>query len=422
MPRHYSDFLSAYLDYTRVREAPEISHRFTAIWTIAGALRRSVWFDAGGFDWTPNFYIVLTGPPGVIQKSTTANNGSRLLERVPGVHFGPDSATWHGLLPKFTASEALTETSQGPRKVSPLTMAVSELGSFLKLSQEGLDAVLIDMWDGAVKSRPWTHTTQTHGDKEVWNGLLNLLGCTTLGWLRESVPASALETGLISRILFVYADKKRERIAIPKLDPRWNPQAQKDREARLVDDLQDIATLRGPFEFSAEAQAWQEKWYHGLDERSEHMASERFEVYRSRKQTHVMKLAMAIAAGRNQHPVLQLDALKDALQMLEVVERGIVRIFDTIGGPKESAHVRELIATVGGALGHPMSFPALLRALGGSMTHDELGLAIRHAVSAGHLKSIPGADNGARPGVVLSGEEHSATPERSDDSDSSAET
>lgn len=405
MPRHYSDFLSAYIDYTRVSEAPEIAHRFTGVWTIAGALRRSVWYNAGGFDWTPNFYIVLTGPPGVIQKSTTASNGSRLLEHLPSVRFGPDSATWHGLIPKFNSAEALTDTSKGPLKVSPLTMAVSELGSFLKLSQEGLDAVLIDMWDGAARARPWEHTTQTHGDKIIWNGLLNMLGCTTLGWLRENMPASALETGLVSRMLFVYADKKRERIAIPKLDPRWNPAAQREREQRLIEDLQDIASLRGPFELSPEAAVWQKSWYESLEKRSEHMMSERFVVYDSRKQTHVMKLAMAIAAGRNQHPVLQLDALKDALQMLEVVERGIVRIFDTIGGPKESAHVRELIATVGGALGHPMSFPALLRALGGSMTHDELGLAIRHAVSAGHLKSIPGADNGARPGVVLSGEE-----------------
>lgn len=390
------------MEWTLLSEAPEICHRWTAVATIAGALKRNVWYEAGGFEWTPNFYVVLTGPPGVIQKSTTAANGTRLLEHVPGVHFGPDSATWHGLLPKFKLAEATVETSHGMRKVSPLTMSVSELGSFLKLSQEGLDAVLIDMWDGTLRSRPWVHTTQTHGDKEVWNGLLNLFGCTTLGWLRENVPASALETGLISRIIFVYGEEKRERIAIPKLDPRWNPQRQRERKDSLVRHLQEIALLRGPFDLTPPAAAWMQEWYHKLDfERVDHMASERFAVYKSRKQTHLMKLAMAIAAGRGQHPSIPEDTLEAALEMLTVVEQGIVRIFDTIGGSRESAHLREVLSTVRRSGGAPVTFAALLRTLGGAMTHDELGLAVRHGIASGALLSVDSGERTAGGNPIL---------------------
>src|SRR5487761_2790406 len=105
MARNFPDWIAAYVAHNRVSETPELAHSWTAIWTVAGALRRNVWYEAGSFVWTPNFYVVLVGPPGVIQKSTTASRGKRLLSAVPGVLFGPDSATWHGLIPKFNAAE-----------------------------------------------------------------------------------------------------------------------------------------------------------------------------------------------------------------------------------------------------------------------------------------------------------------------------
>lgn len=387
MARHFDDWTAAFVAHRRISEAPEIAQTWVALWTIAGALRRNVWYEAGGFEWTPNMYTVLVGPPGVIQKSTTASHGSRLLKRVPSVVFGPDSATWHGLLPRFAAAEAVTPTSDGLVKTSPLSMAVSELGSFLKLSQEGLDAVLIDMWDGAISQTPWTHTTQTHGDKLVWNGLLNLLGCTTLGWARANIPASALETGLISRILFVYADAKKRVVSIPKLDPEWRLEASRDTAKRLGDDLRDIATLRGPFELTPDAYGEHDAWYKRLwSERPAHMASERFDVYRSRKQSHVFKVAMALAAGRAQHPTIPAATLRDAVALVDAVEAGIVRIFETIGGPAEAQHTREVVALVARSGEAGLAVPRLLRALGSLMKHDELKAAIRNGLATGRLR------------------------------------
>ena len=389
MARFYPDFVAAYLEHTRVREAPEIAHLWAAFWTVAGALRRNVWYDAGGFDWTPNIYAVLTGPPGVIQKSTTAGVGHRLLAHVPGVVFGPDSATWHGMIQRFNSAEATVDTARGPAKISPMSMSVSELGSFLKLTQEGLDSFLIEMFDGQVRAHRWEHLTQTHGSVGVWNGALNLIGCTTLGWLRENVPASALETGVISRIMFVYADQKRELISVPKLDPRWSTKASRDREAKLIDDLIDIGRLRGPFELAPDAYEWQDQWYRRFgDARSEALVSERFDVYRSRRQTYAFKIAMILAAARNHHPTIRVEDIRDAVAHLERLDSGVARIFETIGGPAEAQHVREVVAAVRRASAEgPVTFGHLLRLLGGVMSHDEVALAIRAAVTQGTLRS-----------------------------------
>src|SRR3990167_1280617 len=97
MARHFPDWLRAYCEWTKGSESPLQFHFWTGIATIAGALRGKVWRDEKTFRWSPNFYIVLVGPAGVAQKSTSMGLGMRLLEQVPGIHFGPSSATWQRL-------------------------------------------------------------------------------------------------------------------------------------------------------------------------------------------------------------------------------------------------------------------------------------------------------------------------------------
>ena len=72
MPRHFPDWLSAYVEYTSFSEAPRRMHFWAGVSAIAGALRRRVWFDQFYFQWHPNLYIVFVAPPGIVSKSTTA--------------------------------------------------------------------------------------------------------------------------------------------------------------------------------------------------------------------------------------------------------------------------------------------------------------------------------------------------------------
>src|SRR5262245_37982800 len=92
------------MDFTRHSEAPSLFHFWTGVSTIAGALRRRVWQEQHLFQWIPNFYIVLVAPAGIATKSTTLNLGMGLLERVAGVHFGPESGSWQGLGDALAAS------------------------------------------------------------------------------------------------------------------------------------------------------------------------------------------------------------------------------------------------------------------------------------------------------------------------------
>jgi len=101
MARNYPDWIKGYMEFTEDSESPTSFSFWTAVWVVAGALQRRVWIDMRKFQWTPNFYIIFVGPPGIVAKSTCAAVGWSFLSHLPNNHFGPESLTWQGLGKSF---------------------------------------------------------------------------------------------------------------------------------------------------------------------------------------------------------------------------------------------------------------------------------------------------------------------------------
>ena len=262
--------------------------------TVAGALRRRVWIDQRIFQWTPNFYIILVGPPGVAAKSTSIRQGLSLLEKIPGIRFGPQSMTWQALAQSLEDAREGVEIGDQTEIMSCLTISISELGTFLKADDDELLSTLIAMWDG--QKETWKRVTRTQGNTEIINPWLNVIGCTTPAWIRANIPNSMIGGGLTSRIIFVYGDKKRQLVAFPSELVTSSDFGQE--EENLVTDLQIISDLKGEMTMSPQALAWGISWYNELNtNRPTHMQSDRFDGYLARKQTHLFKLAMVLSAS-----------------------------------------------------------------------------------------------------------------------------
>jgi len=343
VPRHFPNWLAAYSDYTQYSESPNQFHFWTGVATIAGSLRRRVWIDEMYFQWTPNFYIVLVGPPGVAAKSTSIGTGFALLDKVKGVKFGPNSMTWQALT--FALSEAGESMKLGELyyPMSCITCSVKELGTFLRPDDGELIDVLTDLWDGQLGT--WRRDTKSEGQQEIENPWINVIGCTTPAWLQANFKESMIGGGLTSRIVFVYGDKKRRLVPYPSLaiDKEWFAK----QKTLLIEDLNEIAKMKGPYELTPEARAWGVAWYEQhWSTRPQHMASERYKGYIARKQTHIHKLAIVVAAAQRDELTITEPDLETCHMIMTELEDDMQKVFESLGGGDASSNVRELLAYV----------------------------------------------------------------------------
>lgn len=348
MARIFDDWLAAYIDYTANTEAPARYHFWVGVSTVAGALRRRVWIDQLKFQWTPNFYIILVGPAGVVTKSTTLNSGTGILERVKGIVFGPNSLTWQALGESLQNAQEVFEHNGEKYVIACETIAVSEAGTLLKLEDDGLVSLLIDMWDGQKSIRPWKHQTRSQKTIEINNPWLNIICCTTPTWLRGNFPEQLVGGGLTSRIIFVYADKKSKIITYPRREwTRSGISMQQYNELRdaLAHDLTEISQLAGEFTMEEEAMDWGEIWHRkALEIRPPALASSRFDSYIARKQTHLHKIAIVLAAARKDcKMVITKEHLERASIVLDDVEGDMLKVFESIGLVQEAQQRSEII-------------------------------------------------------------------------------
>jgi hypothetical protein len=386
MPRHFANWLKAYVDHTSASEAPDIFHFWTGVVTVGGALRRKVWKDELIFQWVPNFYVILVAPPGVATKSTSIGLGMRLLRQVDGIHFGPESMTWQALGESLSTAEEYfdyvdpdTGTTM-TQKMSCLTISISELGTFLRTDDSQLISFLTRMWDG--QKEPFKHKTKSSGEIDVDNPWLNVIGATTPSWMRNNFGENLVGEGLTSRVVFVYAEEKRHFVAYPSKLVKGADYAETER--KLVEDLKDIATMSGPILLAPDAEVWGVEWYRKhYQERSAHLSSDRFGGYIARKQTHLHKLAMVLAASKRSKLIIEKEDLIEADAILTDTEKSMLKVFESVGLVDEARHVASLQAFVRG-YGF-LQAQELRNMTLNTMTEKDFKQALRIAVEGGLL-------------------------------------
>ena len=382
MARNHKNWLTAYYHYTRHSESPDLFHFWTGVSTIAGALRRQVWIEEFYYQWTPNFYIIMVAPAGIVSKSTSARIGMKLLERVPGVTFGPKSMTWQGLTIALQDAQKMIPIGlEGDfLNMSAITCVVSELGTFLRPQDKEMIDVLTDLWDGQLEN--WTRKLKS-SDTNIENPWINVIACTTPSWMEDNYTEAMVGGGLTSRIVFVYGEEKRHLMAHPSdvIDPVEFAEA----GDKLVEDLIEISQIQGQYEYQPDAKAWSKNWYDThWTTRPEHMASKRYDGYRARKQSHIHKLAMVVAAAQRNELYLTKDDLIIADNMTSGLENSMTKVFQSIGSSESARHVSEILSYIKGYNG--MTSLNLWRHMMPLMTRREFEEATDGAIKAGYIE------------------------------------
>ena len=337
--RQLGHWIHEYVKYASFSEAPRQMHFWSGVSAVAGALRRKVWIDQVYFKWYPSFYIIFVAPPGIVSKSTTADISMSLLRKIPGINFGPDVVTWQALVTAFAASAEQFEYRGEWHTMSALTLLSSELGNLINPHDKEMINLLITLWDGRDRL---DKVTKMSGNDSIDSPWINLLGCTTPHWMADNMPAAIVGGGFTSRCIFVYAEQKEKYIAYPGFNVPRDIEA---RRQALLHDLEHIAlNLCGEYTLAADAVAWGEAWYQALwSNPPAKLDDAQYAGYLARKQTHVHKLAMVLAASQRDEMVITQEDLQMADIMMTETEADMEKVFSRIGKSETSLQVDRLI-------------------------------------------------------------------------------
>jgi hypothetical protein len=322
---------------------------------MAAALGRRNYLMAGDDPLFPNMYTVLVGPPGV-RKSTAMNTAVKFIKRHTQVRMSPDDTAgkYQGLVSamegqmfdeegklkaELDQESAFTEDAMSfdalanmqvnlnPKDLHSMFIAASEWSIFTGINNTGLLMFLLKMWDGEDFEYQLRKETATLRDP-----LLNMIGCSTPTNIASTLPAEAIGQGFMSRIILVHSSRKYKQV------PR--------RKALPTDLRDDISTIfgevhykfNGEFTETAEAAEYMDYQYG----KSAHIDDHRFLYYMERRQTHLFKLAMNIAAARLSTEI-SIEDVMDAQTLLTLTEKHMPDALGEYGMSPTAAAKQKLV-------------------------------------------------------------------------------
>lgn len=379
------DWLEDFVEHTSYGETPAKIMRWVGIATLAGALRRKVFIDQLSFQWSPNFYLLIVAPPGVVKKSTSIGLGLKMLRRIEGIDFGPQMVTWQQMITHMAGTRETVLVDGEDFEMSCCTVSLSEFGSFFDPSDRNMITNLTDMWDGKLETV--VKETKTSGTDEIVNPWLNILACTTPKWIASNFSANLIGEGFGSRPIYVYADTPQGDIAYPKRNMmrRQDMPMFKRRENELTYRLGKIAQYSGEYQMTEAAYQWGEDWYtkYMQKQRSRGNSAE-VGVY-ARLQTHLHKVAMVLSAAREKFPVIDVQEMVDADEMLRELGTDVEKVFSFVGGNVITNASHDLVEILKrrGAMPKAILFRDYFY---NTMRNNEFDEAVKGCVAAGLLR------------------------------------
>lgn len=371
--RLLENWLLGYGQYTEDSEAPPSFHLWVGLGLIASAMRRRCVMRSAHFEVFTNMYVVLTAPPGTARKTTALVMGRKILKEVPGIHFSTKATSPAALIAQFAAL---------PEKEHQSLCAISyELGTLLGSNNNDMVDLLTDLYDC---NPDWDKQTISRSLEKIPRPWLNLQTATTPQWLGEHLPATAIQGGLLSRMVFVYHDKRSLKQPFPIETP-----AHREMKRKLVNDLTHISTLNGDFKFGPGAFELYDKWYRD-ESRFPSQSDERTGGYYERKHIHVLKVAMLLSAAERDTLTIETRDLEMAMQLLGQIEPGMHKAFSGMGRNFYATDFDRIFKQISSFGDTGMPYSQVVSANYHALNKQTMDEILVQLVAAGNIRLVPG--------------------------------
>lgn len=305
--------------------SPNIFIDLNFYFMISSCLARKVWIGDEGtlFRLYPNLYLIFVSPPG-IGKSQPAYAAHYLLDTLTEtrqdkktksyyvtklLNLAPDAISYEKLILRaHAASEIIKDINGKAYHHSSTTFCLAdELGLLFHDNTKRIVLFLNKGWD----CHDFEDDYIKRGDLKIMNMCINFLGCAIPGLIRDLILSKLLDDGFIARVLFVYADKKRQNPTIIK-----NTKEQMFEGKVIQKHLRKLATLpASEIKYKSEAFEWLDNWTKTKLNKviNEHP---KLEYYNTRRQPHLIKLAVNIHYSESLEPFIEVKDLIEAEKLL----------------------------------------------------------------------------------------------------------
>lgn len=299
------DFFSHYLRYTSNMEPPAIFNRWALITAIGAFLGRQYYFEHGHFHVNPNMYTMLMGTPGS-RKSTAIKLVRKLIVEAGYTNIAADKSTKEKFLLDLAGED--DEPSQdvdildknlfgaAPNLDREIFITADEFNDFFGNGNIEFISLLGTLWDysGVYKNR-----IKTGKSVSIHNPTVSILGGNTPTGFSLAFPPEIIGQGFFSRILLIYGESSGRQITFPK---RPSPED----TAFIVGFFREIkARVMGCAQLTPNAEKLCDRIYRAPSQ----IDDVRFESYRQRRLTHLLKLALITSATRLSTTIGEEDIL-----------------------------------------------------------------------------------------------------------------
>lgn len=314
MSHENKDLFNLYFDYVAETESPTIYHRWSLIAAVGALLGRKYWMPFGSSRIFPNQYVMLIGNPGA-RKSTAIKTSRRILSAAGYETFAAEKTTKEKFLldlegaddesqsgkyasnsksRSLSANDVLQSLEFGtsdsnhdgiPREIF---ITADEFNEFAGSGNLDFLSMLGQLWDWDDESATYKHRFKNSKSISIYQPTISLISGNTHAGFQLAFPAAAIGQGFLSRLILVYSEPSGRKITFPAVPDERVAVAL---DAKFHDIKQKV---HGPATLTTKARHALDVIYRTWKELEDY----RFKSYSTRRQTHLFKLCLIVAAMR----------------------------------------------------------------------------------------------------------------------------
>lgn len=318
-------FLDLYLSYVSGNtEAPTLFHVWCAICGVAATLGKFYYFTRGHFRVCPNLYVMLIGSPGT-GKGTAINILQNLMLESGYKTFAADKSSKEKFLVDFHQGFSFDGEEDGARDFGASSLDLDsmfaglsngvakevfviaeEFNDFIGSNNIEFISLLTKLWS---YEGTYRHRLKNSKSVSIYDPCVNILGGNTSASFALAFPPEIIGQGFLARLLPIYGEPTGRKISFPE---RPNT-ATKTEIATRLHAIRE--TCRGDATVTDDARELLDR----INREWVPMQDSRFEHYKSRRFTQLIKLCLVTSAFRADHTINAND-VRDANTILTHTE------------------------------------------------------------------------------------------------------